>query len=99
MCPRPWRIAIIPASTHVALISAPEKPLVLSNIGGLPEVGRNGYNCLLRNANKKEFMQAILELDSNPNLANEISQYGYDYVTKAFNTKIWDKAILNFFTK
>jgi glycosyltransferase involved in cell wall biosynthesis len=78
---------------------AMKKPLVLSNIGGLPEVGRNGYNCLLRNANKEEFMQAILELDSNPTFAAEISQNGYDYVTKAFNTKIWDKAILNFFSK
>ena len=44
-------------------------------------------------------MQAILELDSNPTFAAEISQNGYDYVTKAFNTKIWDKAILNFFSK
>tara|TARA_B100001059_G_scaffold235416_1_gene280953 strand:+ start:31785 stop:32960 length:1176 start_codon:yes stop_codon:yes gene_type:complete len=98
-------IVVIPSpcreATAITMLEtmAMKKPLVLSNIGGLPEVGRNGYNCLLRNANKKEFMQAILELDSNPNLANEISQNGYDYVTKAFNTKIWDKAILNFFTK
>ena len=44
-------------------------------------------------------MEAIIELDNNKALANEISKNGHNYVKKAFNTEIWDRSMINFFTK
>ena len=98
-------IVVLPSpcreATAIAMLEtmAMQKPLVLSNIGGLPEVGRDRFNCLLRNANKEEFMEAIIELDNNKALANEISNNGHNYVKKAFNTEIWDRSMIKFFTK
>ena len=98
-------IVVLPSpcreATAIAMLEtmAMQKPLVLSNIGGLPEVGRDRFNCLLRNANEQEFMEAIIELNNNKSLANEISKNGHDYVKKAFNTEIWDRSMIKFFTK
>jgi glycosyltransferase involved in cell wall biosynthesis len=76
---------------------AMKKPLILSNIGGLPEIGKDRYNCLLRNANPAAICEAIMELENNPSLANDIANNAFEFVNKANNTSIWDYKMLKFF--
>ena len=76
---------------------AMKKPLILSNIGGLPEIGKDRYNCLLRNANPAAISEAIMELENNPSLANDIAHNAFEFVNKANNTIIWDYKMLKFF--
>jgi glycosyltransferase involved in cell wall biosynthesis len=97
------KYVIIPSpcreATAISMLEAMamKKPLILSNIGGLPEIGKDRYNCLLRNANPDAICEAIMELENNPELAKEIANNAFDFVNKANNTSLWDLKILNFF--
>jgi glycosyltransferase involved in cell wall biosynthesis len=96
-------IVVIPSpcreATAIAMLEgmAMRKPMVISNIGGLTEVAKDGYNSLVCNSNTAEFKTAILKLLHDQALSTFLSQNAYDFVTKAYNYEIWRERITNFF--
>ena len=96
-------VVVIPSpcreATAIAMLEgmAMRKPMVISNIGGLTEVAKDGYNSLVCNANKVEFKNAILKIINDKKLSEFISTNAYDFVTKAYNYDLWKERIINFF--
>jgi len=68
-----------------------QRPVVASNVGGIPEVVRDGVNGFLaRPGNVKLFVKRILELKRDPQLLREMGRAGRETILKEF-TK--DKAV------
>jgi len=96
-------IVVIPSpcreATAIAMLEgmAMKKPMVISNIGGLTEVAKDGYNALVCNANKYEFKKAILQLLNNKEYSDYLASNAFEFVTKAYNYNLWRERIINFF--
>jgi len=72
-----------------------KKPTICSNVGGIPEIVKDGYNGFLIEKNDHtKWKNKISEILNDKNLAKEISQNGYDLVSSSFN---WDVIAKRFF--
>ena len=72
-----------------------KKPTICSNVGGIPEIIKDGHNGFLIEKNDHtEWKNKILEMLNDKNRAKEISQNGYDLVSSSFN---WDIIAKRFF--
>jgi N-acetyl-alpha-D-glucosaminyl L-malate synthase BshA len=68
---------------------AAAKPVVASNVGGIPELVKNGINGILANTNNtKELATALTFLLDNPELAKNMGLQNREYVAKNFS---WEK--------
>ena len=66
-----------------------KKPTICSNVGGIPEIIKNGYNGFLVGINDHvEWKKRILEVLEDTKKSKEMSQNGYDIVSKNFNWEI-----------
>jgi glycosyltransferase involved in cell wall biosynthesis len=75
--------------TVLAEAMAAYKPIVVSNVGGVPEMIEHGYNGLLVDpANPSRLAEACLQLLQNPVLAQAMSQAGRKVVEQKFNIRI-----------
>ena len=80
-------------SFGVAVIeaSACEKPVVVSRVGGLPEVVENNVTgFIVEKENIKETAEAIMKLIEDKKLREKMGKTGRERVTKYFN---WDKNV------
>jgi len=63
-----------------------KKITICSNVGGIPEIIKDGYNGFLIGKNDHiEWKKRILEVLDDTKRAKEISQNGYDMISKNFN--------------
>lgn len=71
------------------------KPVIASNIGGIPEIVENGVTGILVPPNNpKEFADAIIKLIEDENLRKEMGKNGRKIVNDKFNSKkITDQTI------
>lgn len=68
---------------------AAAKPVVASNIGGIPELVKNGINGILVNTNNlEELATALMFFLDNPELAKNMGLRNREYVEKSFS---WEK--------
>ena len=68
---------------------AAAKPVVASNVGGIPELVKDGVNGILVNSsNPKELATALTFLLDNPKVARNIGSRNREYVAKNFS---WEK--------
>lgn len=82
--------------------NASGKPVVASNVGGIPSVVKNGYNGLLVQPNNpKALANAIVKLQRNPREARAMGRNGrrfaelHDWAVTASQTeRVYEKAIL-----
>ena len=66
-----------------------KKPTICSNVGGIPEIIKDEYNGFLIELNDHiEWKKRILQVLDDTKKAKEMSQNGYDVVSKNFNWKI-----------
>jgi glycosyltransferase involved in cell wall biosynthesis len=97
-------VVVIPSpcreATAIAMLEgmAMRKPMVISNIGGLPEAAKDEYNALVRNASPGEFTAAIRLLLADGALAERLAQNAHSFVSDAFSKGNWDRRILAFFS-
>ena len=62
---------------------ASKKPIIASNIDGVPDLIKDGYNGLLfEKENHEDLAQKIRLLLTDKNLANTLAENGFDYVQK-----------------
>lgn len=67
---------------------ASRKPIVASEVGGIPNVIDNGYNGILVNSGDVQgFCDAILKIKKNEKLKKDLIDNGYDAVNKKFNIR------------
>ncbi len=96
-------IVVIPSpcreATAIAMLEgmAMGKPMIVANIGGLTEVAKDRYNCLVRHANTEDFSQAIQELLDDQELAGKLGANAHRFINGAFTKEIWDARIRDFF--
>ena len=66
-----------------------KKPTICSNVGGIPEIIKDGHNGFLIEKNDhKKWKERILEILNDEKKGEEISQNGYDFVVRNFDWKI-----------
>lgn len=71
-----------------------EKPIVASNVGGIPEIVRDnetGYLCEINNVD--EWVEKIRFLLNNPNIASMFGKSAREYVSKTFD---WERLAESF---
>jgi glycosyltransferase involved in cell wall biosynthesis len=96
-------IVVVPSpcreATAIAMLEgmAMGKPMVIANIGGLTEVAKDRYNCLVRDATVEGFSGALEELLDNPELGRELGRNAHQFIVKAYNKDFWDARIREFF--
>lgn len=83
VCPSIWQE---PFGKVVIEANACEKPVVVTKVGGLPELvnhGKNGF--LVRPNHVKELATAIINLLKNNELANQMGKTGREFVEKKYS--------------
>ncbi|MEK6983481.1 MAG: glycosyltransferase family 4 protein [Nanoarchaeota archaeon] len=72
-----------------------KKPIVATNVGGIPEIVLDGKTGILVKPNRvDQLSNAILKLLKNPILSDNIGKNGYNYITKNLNENmLLDKTI------
>ena len=64
-------------------------PVVAANVGGLPEIIKNGVNgFLIEGNNKNIYINHLLELINNQDLRLVMAKYARDRVSKYFSLKV-----------
>lgn len=64
------------------------KPIVASNVGGIPSAVENGFNGILAECNNVDsFIKAILKLKNNSELRDRFVENGYIILNNKFNIK------------
>jgi glycosyltransferase involved in cell wall biosynthesis len=62
---------------------ASKKPIIASNIDGVPDLIKDGYNGLLfKSENHADLADKISLILSDNNLANQLAENGFNYVQK-----------------
>ena len=65
-----------------------KKPIIATNVGGIPELIRDGKNGLLiKNGDSKKIIENITKLFSNSIFAKEIAETGYNTVKQKYSWK------------
>ena len=65
-----------------------KKPIIATNVGGIPELIRDGKNGLLvKNGDSKKIIENITKLLSNSIFAKEIAETGYNMVKQKYSWK------------
>lgn len=68
---------------------AHKKPVIASNVGGIPDVIKNGdTGVLVEEKNEQELADSILRLLNDPELCEELGESGYLHVKKFFD---WER--------
>lgn len=67
---------------------ASEKPVIATNVGGLPDLILSGYNGLLVEPDEKDLLDAIIYLINNPTLRERLARNGLE-TAQAFHKSIW----------
>ena len=86
-------------ATAIALLEAMamEKPVVVSEIGGLVEVVNDGINGVLHKPNVDSLVKSIMTVLEDPQLAERLAKNGQAHVTLAHNRELWKTRMSNFF--
>ena len=70
---------------------ASKKPVVVSNIGGLPDIVINNLNGLLAKPNADSLAENVIKLLDDNELSNKLAIKGHQWVIKRHNYKLWCK--------
>lgn len=74
------------------------RPIIGSNIGGIPELVKDGKNGLLfEPRNSDELAYKIIKVLNNPKLARKFGDYGKDLIDKEFNKEKHIKNIIEIY--
>ncbi len=68
------------------------KPIITTNIGGLPDITKNGKNGIMINPSAEELAEAIIKLLDNPKLASKMGKEGRRMAENEFSHKRWEKS-------
>ena len=79
---------VFPNSILEAMAS--KKPVIATNVGGVPEIIKNDYNGLLCNSSSEELAENILMLMNDENLRRRVATNGYATVKEKYT---WDRVI------
>ena len=79
---------VFPNSILEAMAS--KKPVIATNVGGVPEIIKNDYNGILCNSSSEELAENILMLMKDKNLRRRVATNGYATVKEKYT---WDKVI------
>lgn len=88
-------ITIIPSvSTEGTSLScleamATKKPVIVTNIGGLPDIVIDEFNGLICKPNPESLANNIIKYLDNPELMEKMAKTGYKWVSKRHNYKLW----------
>lgn len=78
---------------------ASKKPVIATNVGGIPEIIKNNYDGIICDPNSEEIASAIIKVFNDQNFRDKIIKNGYSTVLVDYS---WDKAIdsyLNLYNK
>lgn len=75
-----------------------KKPLVSTNVGGIPDIVKDGWNGLLIDSiDEKTAASAVLTLYRDRELSSSFIENGYDYVTQMLDVQITTNEHLKLF--
>ena len=75
-----------------------KKPLVSTNVGGIPDIVKGGWNGLLIDSiDEKTAASAVLTLYRDRELSSRFIENGYDYVTQMLDVQITTNEHLKLF--
>lgn len=94
--PSPWREA-----TAISMLEgmAMEKPVIVTNTGGMTEVAIDRFNALVINPVDMELADAIKTVIENPDLASYISKNASSWIRQFYTKEIWHRRVSAFFEK
>lgn len=76
---------------------ATQKPVVVTNIGGLPDIVINEFNGLVAKPNQNSLSEKLKMYLQDKNLMESMAKNGYEWVKKYHNYNLWCKKYKEFF--